>query len=43
MAKVDYASRGFERERKDSKSDAGHREASSWDTKDDGADDKHDY
>ena len=39
---IDYASRGFERERKDSKSDAGHRENSGWDAKDDSADDAHD-
>jgi hypothetical protein len=42
MAKVGYASRGFERERNDGRHDAGHREDSKWDARDDNAADVRD-
>lgn len=41
MAKVDYASRGFERESKD-KRDAGHREGTVRDSREDSSKDPHD-
>lgn len=42
MAKVDYASRGFEREHEDGRRDGRHGERSSKDRRDDNSRDPHD-